>query len=181
MSKDANINIKLEVSKDKTSGKLSITAHFNDTAPNIIKENDTYYWIPTIEERDFLTEAFNIFPNQNQISNKIISPEKTEENPITDTGVNDELTPSTEIKYEPSEKIIKNEEPNNKTDVFEVTGGELDIDETDKNKSDDINNQIDQIDEDNEGIVEADLDAIEEALKKHGKKEQDKIIFNSKL
>ena len=52
MTKDNKINIKLEVCKDKTSGKLSITAHFNSSAPNVIQNKDGFFWMPTIEEKD---------------------------------------------------------------------------------------------------------------------------------
>ena len=38
MTKDDKINIKLEVCRDKTSGKLLIIAHFDENAPNVSKD-----------------------------------------------------------------------------------------------------------------------------------------------
>ena len=61
MTKDDNINVKLEVCKDKTSGKLKIMAHFDQNAPNIIKDNDNYTWMPTPEEAAFINEAYQVF------------------------------------------------------------------------------------------------------------------------
>ncbi len=60
MTKDDNINIKLEVIKDKFSGKISIVAHFVHNAPNVYKEKDGYIWFPTIEEKNLILEAFEL-------------------------------------------------------------------------------------------------------------------------
>ena len=47
MVRDDEINIKIEVCRDKTSGKLSIMARFNENAPNIFQDKGDYFWIPT--------------------------------------------------------------------------------------------------------------------------------------
>lgn len=60
MTKNENINIKLEVFKDKFSGKISLIAHFNHSAPNIYKERDDYVWFPTTEEKNLILEAFDL-------------------------------------------------------------------------------------------------------------------------
>ena len=62
MVKDNNVNITIEVCKDKTSGKLYIQAHFNTKAPNVLTDKDYYTWIPTIEEQNLLNEAFEFMP-----------------------------------------------------------------------------------------------------------------------
>jgi hypothetical protein len=62
MPPEHNVNIKLEVFKEK-SGKLSIIAHFIHSAPNLYKEQNDYVWFPTYEEKNFLIEAFNLTSN----------------------------------------------------------------------------------------------------------------------
>lgn len=84
MSKNEKIYIKLEVCKD-SSGKLKIMAHFNNDAPNIIITKDEYTWIPSIEEKDLLNDAFGYFLlNQKTIKENIthVSPEPKEQKPI---------------------------------------------------------------------------------------------------
>ena len=62
MTKDDKINLKLEVYKDKNSGKLTLLAHFDKSAPNVYKEKENFVWMPTDEEKNFLNEAFEILP-----------------------------------------------------------------------------------------------------------------------
>ena len=105
MSKNEKIHIKLEICKD-SSGKLTIMAHFDNNAPNIIINNNEYTWMPTIEEKDLLNDAFGYFPlnqktRQEDVTSK--SPEPEEQKPIM------ELKPEQEIKtpenFEPVEEI----------------------------------------------------------------------------
>lgn len=70
MGKNDNINIKLEVCKDKNSGKLSIRAHFDSNAPNFAMDKEGYFWIPTFEEKEFINEAFQLIPMDAYKSNK---------------------------------------------------------------------------------------------------------------
>ena len=60
MPTENNVNVKLEVFKEKFTGKLSIIAHFMHSAPNIYKEQEDYIWFPTYEEKKFLSEAFDL-------------------------------------------------------------------------------------------------------------------------
>ena len=62
MVRDNNINVRLEICKDKNSGKLSIRAHFDLNAPNVEMDKDGYIWMPTFEEKEFINEAFQLFP-----------------------------------------------------------------------------------------------------------------------
>lgn len=199
MTKDNRINIKLEVCKDKTSGKLSITAHFDSSAQNVIQNKDGYFWLPTREEKDFLIEAFELFPvdggyvtptrhNDKIQETKREQPRlKPEPEPISRDEP--ELEPEIKIRAQEEtsepEDLPPLEEPTNQPDVFSVTDEhiksdnfEKEIDKkieeitppkdkttTEEPKTDE--KKDDKIDENEGFIVEADNDAIEEALKKH--------------
>jgi len=60
MNKDQNIHIKLEISRDPSSGKLNLMTKFDPNAPNFEKDDDGFSWSPTNEERAFLNEAFDM-------------------------------------------------------------------------------------------------------------------------
>lgn len=62
MTKDDKINIKIEVLKDRNSGKLSILAHFNLNAPNVKKDKEDFIWIPTFEEKNLINDSFQLIP-----------------------------------------------------------------------------------------------------------------------
>ena len=73
---DSNkVNIKLELSRDKNTGKLSLLVRFDASAPNVIVEKDTYAWLPTVEETELINEAFGIFSDK-KTSTPLPSPEK---------------------------------------------------------------------------------------------------------
>ena len=58
--KNENVHIKLEISRDPSTGKLSLLAKFDPSAPNFITEENGFSWSPTPEERAFLNEAFEM-------------------------------------------------------------------------------------------------------------------------
>lgn len=60
MEKNENIHIKLEISRNPSTGKLNLMTKFDPNAPNFIKEEDGFSWSPTPEERAFLNEAFDM-------------------------------------------------------------------------------------------------------------------------
>jgi hypothetical protein len=60
MKKTENIYVSLQLQKDETSGELLLSIQFNQDAPNFSKEGDSIYWCPTIEELDFVSEAFGM-------------------------------------------------------------------------------------------------------------------------
>ena len=60
MEKNENIHIKLEISRDKSSGKLTLMTKFDPNAPNFSKEENGFSWSPTPEEREFINEAFGM-------------------------------------------------------------------------------------------------------------------------
>lgn len=197
MTKDDNINIKLEVCRDKTSGKLSIMAHFNSNASNVFKEKDGYFWVPTTEEKDLINEAFELMPidaDYTHSGKTIPKPEEIKEETSTpEPVIEEELKPTPATIPEEDEKKPTDLSPLEKPDesaFFEVTGEGV--------KTDDLGKDIDKETEDtsakadeqtveeptsdesetekkeeDEGIiVEADSEAIDAALKKHTEKDK---------
>jgi len=201
MTKDDKVNIKLEVYKDKTSGKLSIMAHFDSKAKNISINNNNYSWWPTIEEKNLIDEAYNLFPDNFTTNYK--STEKTTdateiktiedntiEEKITDqqSYVTDELKTdlNTEKKIEELPPIEKAEEPT----VFEVTENEFKKDDITKETEEEnldpnvqvkepIDEETDKKQKEEDVLIEADEKAIEAALKKHNKNDDDESIVEA--
>jgi hypothetical protein len=201
MTKHDNINIKLEVCKDITSGKLLIKAHFNSKAPNIFEQKDGTFWVPTVEEKDLLHDAFQLIPSDkyyntsdsNRTTNDTNETEymkdptleqKNESNNYQEYGEenlkdNDlqQYDKNTETDtYEIHDEQIKNEDYKENSDKKEET----DTTNTDKTSTDEVDytqKENDKILEDDGLIVEADSEAIEAALKKHADK--DKTIIEA--
>ena len=125
MTKNNKTNIKLEVCKNKTSGKLSITAHFNSTAPNVFKDKDSFFWMPTEEEKDFLNEAYEFMAEDTDLNFTEKNIQKPKETKFIPKPVTEEKLKPT-VKIQPMEDWKKptNLPPKEKTDepaVFEVT------------------------------------------------------------
>ena len=199
MHKDEKIKIKLEVCKDKASGKLSIMAHFNSTASNVFQDKDGYSWVPTVEEKDFLSKAFALIPTDSYYC----SPHKTsakseidiEIKTTPETKNQEEIKPPSYNKSDEDQKstelppIDKSEEPL----TYDVTPNEINTDELvkeidkqidesppksdDEGKNDTDSNEFEKKEDDEGIIVEADSEAIEAALKKHS--ENDKAIIEA--
>jgi len=104
MPKDEKINIKLEVTRDKTTGKLTILAHFDSNAPNVFIDNDDYSWMPTVEEQNLINDAFEFMPSSGTggTPKKATheSPEKKEEGPKPEPTF-EEITPKPKIAASP--------------------------------------------------------------------------------
>lgn len=60
MKKPENIYISLQLSKDQSSGALVLNIQFDPDAPNFSTTKNTISWCPTIEELDFVSEAFTM-------------------------------------------------------------------------------------------------------------------------
>ncbi len=60
MENKENIHIKLEISRDKNSGNLTLMTKFDPNAPNFEKDETGFSWAPTDEERQFINEAFDM-------------------------------------------------------------------------------------------------------------------------
>ena len=202
MTLDKNINIKLEICRDKSSKNLTIFAHFNANSPNVFIDKNEYIWIPTIEERELIYDAFNyISPNNITNSSKPIEkePKDKEYNPVKETDLSKEEEQKLETGSEKNEKIeeippIKKEAP----EVFEVENetippkkhhNEQGINHNEMSPKINIkNNEISMVDTNdkekkdqvNEGLtLEADADAIKEALKKHNTEDEDSSIIDA--
>jgi len=198
MTKDDKINIKLEVCRDKTSGKLSITAHFNSNAPNIFKDKDSYSWIPTAEEKDLINEAFQLMPIDAGYtpSGKTTPKPEKEEKSVPESVIEEEIQPTPETQ--PQKDEIKPAdlpplEKSDDSDVFEITDKDIKGDDLDKEidkkieetptKADEPkpDESEDKKKEKDEGIiVEADSEAIEAALKKHTEKDKSIVEADEK-
>jgi len=190
MTKDNKINIKLEVCRDKNSGKLMLMAHFNSNAPNVFIDKDSYAWMPTIEEHNLINDAFEFLPTNGPTGslgkNTTSSPEKTEEKPIPEPVMEEPITTPQETSKEEEKQdelppLEKTEEPA----VFEITEEETKPeeinedtpkmeDEPDKPPKEEKSD--DEKEEDEGIIVEAGQDAIERALKKHSDNDKDDSI-----
>jgi len=75
MADNNKVNIKLEIYRNKTNGKLSLLVRFDTKANNIVVEKDNYSWLPTTEEIELINEAFEIFSNK-KTPISTFSPEK---------------------------------------------------------------------------------------------------------
>ena len=64
MEDDNEINIKLELNKDKNQN-LSIITYFNTNSSNFFKEGDYYLWKPTLKEKEFIIDAFRLIIKSN--------------------------------------------------------------------------------------------------------------------
>jgi len=122
MNKNDKIHIKLEICKDENSNELKLMTHFDSNAPNFFKENDNFFWMPTIEEKDFINEAFNLIPNN---TNTTISPTKKtppeppnpENPPVPDTNPpekKEEKPPHPEHPPQENSQLLYNKPPEKK-------------------------------------------------------------------
>ena len=189
MSKDDKINLKLEVFKDKNSGKLTLLAHFDKTAPNVYKEKENFLWMPTDEEKNFLNEAFEILPEGT------VTPPTKEETPIEETEKTEKQT--TDKVEDTKEEQTQPEDTKTVDETIEELIGSKTTDENEKTEdktatdADETNNEIDDTmleeidkdelknldtDQDKAMIVEADADAIDQAIKKHTKDDDESIV-----
>ena len=144
MIKDAKVSIKLEVCRDKTTGKLSITAHFSSNSPNVTQDKEGYCWMPTMEEKDLLNDAFELIPMEGRQVSPMKSTSKSldKEEEITKSKpmVGEELKP----EPEPLQPVKEGKEPadlplletSNESDVFDVTDDHI--------KNDDFERIIDK-------------------------------------
>ena len=171
MNKDDKIYIRLEIRKDKNSDELTIMTHFDSNAPNFSKDKDGYFWMSTLEERNFINEAFELIPTNNI---KSLSPEKPMTKPLEEEKL---AAPKPQIN-------IEDKKPEKIRSPFESKVGEKPTDlpplkkreeeavfeKTEKeSKSNDLE---DKTKEEDKGIlVKADELAINTVLKKSEEKD----------
>jgi hypothetical protein len=60
MKKSENIFVTLQIQKGQHSKGLLLNVQFDKNAPNFFIENETINWFPTVEEIDFIEEAFTL-------------------------------------------------------------------------------------------------------------------------
>ena len=171
MTKNDKIHIKVELFKDKNSGALTIMTHFDQNAPNISKDKEGYSWWPTVEEKDFINEAFDLISTHGI---KSYSPEKDileppeikEENPL-------EIKEDIPEEKSPFEK--KDEEKPVDMPPGDLPPMEKKEDETSFEQSDDqpkTDEEMKKEEEEEQILVQADDEAIEAALKKDDEKDE---------
>lgn len=172
MDKDDKIHIRLEICKDKNSDELTIMTHFDSNAPNFTKDKDGYFWMPTLEERNFINEAFELISTTNI---KNLSPEKPMVKPLEEEklaaakpqfNVEDKkpevIRSPFESKVEKKPADLPPLKKREEEAVFEKTEEE--------SKPSDLESKTK---EEDEGIlVKADEQAIDAALKKSEKKDK---------
>lgn len=128
MINDDEINIKLELLKDKNTGKLSIAVRFDTKASNISFENNQCIWIPTSAEKDLLNDAFKlVYKTNSHLEVQTKTKETTEprkENAIhEEDDENDEIgtiEETGEIIEETIEKHVRREEPLKEADEHTI-------------------------------------------------------------
>jgi len=181
MNKDDKIYIRLEISRDPMSGELTILTRFDPNAPNFSKDKDkdSYFWIPTLEERNFINEAFELILT-NDI--KSLSPEK----PMVKPPEEEKLAapkPQFNIEDKKPEKIrspfeSKVEEKPTDLPPLKKREEEAVFEKTEEeSKSNDLEDEIKKEDEDKEILVKADDQTIDAALKKD--EEEDESIVEA--
>ena len=172
MVKDDKIHIKLEICRDEISKKLTIMTHFNNNAPNFFKDDDGYFWMPTIEEKNLINEAFELMP-ASSMAPPLTKPTpkhpehlERRETPLPEKEIKPEEPPEPDKKEETLHEEMPPLERANEKDVFEVTKEDPKIENLPTDKK-----------EENDGVlVEADDKAIQDAIKKHGKSDDGSII-----
>jgi len=60
MKKPEKIYVSLQLDKDVISGELVLNIQFDRDAPNFFTNKNTISWCPTIEELDFVSDAFGM-------------------------------------------------------------------------------------------------------------------------
>ncbi len=65
MKKNENIFISLELQKNWDSKALTLSVQFDRNAPNFSEEDESINWVPTLDELDFILEAFELFGGNN--------------------------------------------------------------------------------------------------------------------
>ena len=183
MVKEDNIHIRIELRKDEISGKLKLMTYFDHNAPNFSKDEEGYFWCPTIEERDFFKKAFEFIPNKDQIMGHPL--EKREERVVAPRPV--ETKPQVNVEYrrperrevmpEPQTPVVKEyKKPWEKLSPFEKKDWKKStalppLEKTQREAVFEVTEEeskpkdIDEADE--RIIVKADDAAIERALKKN--------------
>ena len=60
MKKPESVYVSLQLEKDQTSGEMLLCIQFDRNAPNFFADKNIISWNPTMEELDFVSEAFSM-------------------------------------------------------------------------------------------------------------------------
>jgi len=177
MSKNEATSMKLEVYKDKTSGKLSIMAHFSFNASNIFKEKDYYFWIPSQEEKDILDEAFDLFSLAPSFNKTSTSP-NTYEDELKDNKFDKQIDETTEPQTIQKEKMEMPEMNN-----FNQDNIDNEIKEDDKTNIQDIKPNPPKENKEDIPPIEKDLETSDvfEITEEESNNQDVKDIINKKI
>ena len=195
MTEQNKLDIKLELIRDKSTGDLAILAHFDSKATNVFLDLDKneYIWIPTLEEKNLLNDAFNFFSSRYKLKEvetketEIMAslPEKIPSEESLCEKIPQDYTKSEE-KTEELSFFEKKEKENEESAIFEATEEKILSEKTDNEhkKEEPMDVKVDiksgepekerQTEEkkyEEEIIVEAEGEAVEAALKKHTRNE----------
>lgn len=199
MTEQNKLDIRLELIRDKSTGNLAILAHFDSKATNVFLDLDKneYIWIPTIEEKNLLNDAFNFFssryklkevetketeikaslpekiPSEESLYEKIPqdytkSEEKTEELSFFEKKENEEPA-----IFEATEEKILSEKTDNEHKKKEPMDVKVDIKSGEPEKE----TQTEQKKYEEEIIVETEDGVVEAALNKHTRNEYEDSNF----
>lgn len=207
MTKADKIHIKIELCKDINLNKLEINTLFDAKSPNFSKDDKGFFWMPTVEERDFINEAYELVPTDKPITpSETITetPEKKDyiKSDAEETTVNKEQTLEPEIKIEQSIPVSSPESEVKKPVIEEIKSSEMpssfekkndsegkpaDASPIEKRQKEEIFEIPDEesetakgennTSEENEVLVEVDQAAISAALRK--KEERDKSMVEA--
>ena len=195
MAKQDKVNIRLELIKDKSYGNFTIVAHFDSKAPNVLVDKNEYIWMPTLEEKELLNDAFDFLSTKptlkqavaKETNTKLSLPEKIpSEEPLYEKIPQKYTKPEEKPEELPTlEKEEEEEEPN----IFEATEKKTTsgYKDAEQNREEPMDAKADitsgeseekiyaeeKKDEDEGIIVEADAETIEAALKKHAVKDDE--------
>jgi len=172
MAKDDKIHIKLEICRDEGSNKLMIMTHFDTNAPNFFKDDNGYFWMPTMEEKNLLNEAFELMPASSMTPSPTKSTPKPPEKQVT--------PPPAKTEFKPEEPPIDKKEETPPTDMLPLEEtSESDVFEVTEEEPKTESSTAEKKEEEKGFLVEADDEAIKAAIKKHGPAEDDKSIVEA--
>jgi len=70
MKKPDNIYVSLQLEKDESSGEMQLCIQFDRNAPNFFADKNLISWNPTIEELDFVSEAFSMIAEGKRVKHE---------------------------------------------------------------------------------------------------------------
>lgn len=101
MKKNENIFISLELQKNLDSKLLTLSVQFDKNAPNFSEENQSINWSPTIDELDFIKEAFELIGGNNIPVKEMKETKEVESTPALGMETTEHSHRSSEIRIAP--------------------------------------------------------------------------------